>query len=90
MLDDVDVLYQTRIQKERFNNATQYEKLKGVYQITKQLAQMMKKKSIIMHPLPRVDEILPEVDELPNAVYFKQTYYGLLVRIAILKFIFMV
>ena len=88
ILRDVDVLYQTRIQKERFADPAQYEKFKGVYRITKQLAQTMQEKSIIMHPLPRVDEILPEVDESPNAVYFKQTYYGLLIRMAILKFIF--
>jgi aspartate carbamoyltransferase catalytic subunit len=88
VLGNVDVLYQTRIQKERFADPAQYEKLKGTYQLTKQLTQTMKKKSIIMHPLPRVDEILPEVDELPSAVYFKQTYYGLLMRMAILKFIF--
>lgn len=65
----------------------QKEKFKGCYRIDTALAQRMKKKSIIMHPLPRVDELLPEVDASPKAVYFKQTYYGLLIRMALLKFI---
>lgn len=81
----VDVLYQTRIQKERFKNPEEYEKFSGHYRIDLKLADQMKLESIIMHPLPRVDEILPEVDGHPKAVYFKQTYYGLLVRMALLK-----
>ena len=84
-LSDVDVLYQTRIQKERFENAADYEGFKGIYQIDKKVVGRMKPHAIIMHPLPRVDEILPEVDKSPQAVYFKQTYYGLLVRMALLK-----
>ncbi len=80
----VDVLYQTRIQKERFANEAEYKKLKGVYQIDMRLVDTMKKKSIIMHPLPRVDEILPEVDASPKALYFKQAKYGLFVRMALL------
>lgn len=83
----VDVLYQTRIQKERFKNAKEHFKFSGKYVITKKIVSTMKPKSIIMHPLPRVDEITPEVDSLPEAVYFKQTRYGLLVRMALLKFI---
>ncbi len=82
----VDVLYQTRIQKERFKSAKEYEKFKGRYVITKKVANTMKQKSIIMHPLPRVNEISPEVDSLAKAVYFKQARYGLLVRMALLKF----
>jgi len=81
----VDVLYQTRIQKERFENQAEYEKLKGFYQLTPALADAMPGHAIIMHPLPRVDEIHPSVDASPKALYFKQTYYGLLVRMALLK-----
>jgi aspartate carbamoyltransferase catalytic subunit len=84
----VDVLYQTRIQKERFKSLQEYNRFKGYYRIDNKLVQQMKPKSIIMHPLPRVDEILPEVDVSPKAVYFKQASYGLLIRMALLKYIF--
>jgi aspartate carbamoyltransferase catalytic subunit len=84
----VDVFYQTRIQKERFESVGEYEKFKGYYKIDLQMADQMKPKSIIMHPLPRVDEISTEVDSSPKAVYFKQAYYGLLIRMALLKTIF--
>jgi aspartate carbamoyltransferase catalytic subunit len=87
VISEIDVLYQTRIQKERFKNKTDYLKFKGCYQINLDLVNRMKAKSIIMHPLPRVDEILTEVDRSPKAVYFKQTKYGLLVRMALLKFV---
>jgi aspartate carbamoyltransferase catalytic subunit len=82
---EVDVLYQTRIQKERFKDPSEYLKFKGYYEIDSRIVKRMKKKSIIMHPLPRVGEILPEVDESSKAVYFKQANYGLLVRMALLK-----
>ncbi len=85
VVEKIDVLYQTRIQKERFPSKKEYEKFNGCYTINKELAEKMKIKSIIMHPLPRVNEILPEVDTSPKAVYFKQTYYGLLIRMALLK-----
>ncbi len=87
VISKVDVLYQTRIQKERFVNSKEYEKFKGCYQIDLKQVDKMKVKSILMHPLPRVDEILCEVDSSPKAVYFKQTKYGLLVRMALLKFV---
>ena len=83
----VDVLYQTRIQKERFKSEKEYKKFKGCYQIDGKLVRRMKAKSIIMHPLPRVGEILPEVDNSPKAVYFKQARYGLFIRMALLKYI---
>lgn len=82
-----DIVYQTRIQKERFSNPVEYEKYKGVYIIDKKVESKMKPDAIIMHPLPRVDEITIEVDDSPKAKYFKQTYYGLLIRMAILKYI---
>ncbi|MBI4087133.1 aspartate carbamoyltransferase [Candidatus Kaiserbacteria bacterium] len=85
VLEKADVIYQTRIQKERFGSAEEYEKAKGTYVLTQKEAARMKKGAIIMHPLPRVDEIAPEVDALPQAVYFKQAGYGLLVRMALLQ-----
>lgn len=85
VISDVDVVYQTRIQKERFTSEEEYLKYKGFYQIDNKIVDMMKPDAIIMHPLPRVDEILVEVDNSPKAVYFKQAKYGLLVRMALLQ-----
>jgi len=85
VVGQVDILYQTRIQKERFEDQNEYLKFKGCYQIDNELVKKMKKKSIIMHPLPRVGEISPEVDSSPKAAYFKQAKYGLLIRMALLK-----
>ncbi|MDB5266464.1 MAG: aspartate carbamoyltransferase, chloroplastic [Parcubacteria group bacterium] len=87
VVSSVDVVYQTRIQKERFTTTKEYLKYKGCYQIGTTLVKQMKKKSIIMHPLPRVDEILSEVDASPKAAYFKQARYGVLVRMALLKYL---
>ena len=87
VLGEVDVVYQTRIQKERFLDIESYNKHKGKYIITMKQVDMMKPSAIIMHPLPRVDEIGPEVDASPKAAYFKQAKYGLLVRMALLKFV---
>lgn len=80
ILGDVDVLYVTRLQKER-HQATLSG---GYYSIDSNMAAKMKKKSIIMHPLPRVDEISPEVDSDPRAAYFRQSANGLFVRMALL------
>lgn len=80
---DVDVLYVTRIQKERFPDVEEYEKIRGSYRITLESLQYIKK-AIIMHPLPRVDEISPEIDRTPNALYFKQARNGVPVRMALL------
>lgn len=88
IINTADVIYQTRIQKERFASEKEYLKYKGCYVINGAMADKMKKKSIIMHPLPRVDEILPEVDSSPKAAYFRQAGYGLLVRMALLVYIF--
>ena len=85
VITEVDVFYQTRIQKERFKNPKEYTKFKGCYRIDLALVKRMKRKSIIMQPLPRVDEIATEVDTSTKAVYFKQARYGLLVRMALLK-----
>lgn len=87
VIHEIDVLYQTRIQKERFRSEKEYKRFKGCYQIDLKLVSKMKLKSIIMHPLPRVDEILPETDSSLKAVYFKQAEYGLLIRMALLKYL---
>jgi len=84
-LPRVDVLYQTRIQEERFKNPSEYKKYKGAYVLTMKEVNKMKKGAIVMHPLPRVDEIATEVDRSEKAVYFKQAKYGLLIRMALLK-----
>jgi len=86
-ISEVDVIYQTRIQKERFENEAEYAKYKGVYVLTADDADKMKPGAIIMHPLPRVDEIAVEVDASPHAAYFKQAGYGVLVRMALLKYL---
>lgn len=83
----VDILYVTRIQKERFRNVEDYNRMKGVYLIDKEILSLMKKEARIMHPLPRVDEIAIEVDKDPRAAYFRQVNNGLYVRMALLKMI---
>lgn len=87
VIGDADIVYQTRIQKERFPTIEEYEKYKGCYLIDVPLAKKMKPKALLLHPLPRVDEIAPEVDDLPQAAYFKQAKYGVLMRKAVLKWI---
>ncbi|MEK7113794.1 MAG: aspartate carbamoyltransferase [Patescibacteria group bacterium] len=87
VINKIDVLYQTRIQKERFKNEKEYLRFKGCYKIDMKIVNKMKSKSIIMHPLPRVDEISTEVDSSNKAIYFKQTKYGLLIRMALLFYL---
>lgn len=82
-IEEADVLYVTRIQKERFPDEEEYRKVAGSYKITAEMLQ--KSDAIVMHPLPRVDEISYDVDDLSNAVYFKQAFYGVPVRMAILS-----
>jgi aspartate carbamoyltransferase catalytic subunit len=84
VLPEVDVVYQTRIQKERFTDPAQYEALKGIYRIDDHALALMRKYAIVMHPLPRVDEIAPEVDADPRAAYFRQARNGLHIRMALL------
>jgi aspartate carbamoyltransferase catalytic subunit len=85
VLPEVDVVYQTRVQKERFGDRiADYEKCRGVYIINQDTLRGMKPKSIIMHPLPRLEEITMEVDEDPRAAYFRQAQNGLYVRMALL------
>lgn len=84
-IEELDVLYVTRLQKERFPNPEEYEKLKGAYKIDKDFLMKFKKIPIIMHPLPRVWELDPSVDELPQAKYFEQAKNGMYVRAALIK-----
>jgi aspartate carbamoyltransferase catalytic subunit len=83
----VDVLYVTRIQKERFPDAAEYAKVKGSYRIDLPALSEAKRDLIIMHPLPRVDEIAPEVDNTTYARYFQQVRNGIVVRMALLALI---
>lgn len=83
-LTDADVLYVTRIQQERFVDPEEYRKVAGTYRITNAVLGKGKKSLIVMHPLPRVDEIHPEVDASPQARYFQQAANGLPVRMALL------
>src|SRR6266849_1426177 len=84
VLPQVDVIYQTRIQRERFSDEASYLALKGVYRIDASTLARMRKEAIVMHPLPRVDEIAPEVDADPRAAYFRQARNGLYIRMALL------
>jgi len=81
---DLDILYVTRIQKERFGDPQEYEKVAGVYRITQDTINMLGKDVRVMHPLPRVDEIAEEVDSMPNAIYFTQAHNGIPTRQALL------
>ncbi|MBT5201257.1 MAG: aspartate carbamoyltransferase [Thaumarchaeota archaeon] len=83
-IDELDVLYVTRIQKERFPDEEEYLKVKGSYVVGLDLLKQMKSDSIILHPLPRIDEISPDVDKTKNAKYFEQAEYGKHTRAALL------
>jgi len=83
-----DLVYMTRIQKERFADLSEYEKVKGSFIIDRPFLDKLKKKISILHPLPRVDEIHPDVDAYPGAAYFRQMRNGVFVRMALLAMIF--
>ncbi len=84
----VDVIYQTRIQKERFGDrAADYERAQGIYIINRRILNLMRADAIVMHPLPRVGEITPDVDSDPRAAYFRQARNGLYVRMALLTLV---
>ncbi len=87
VLPETDVLYVTRVQRERFNNLEDYEKVKDAYVINPKILEKAKERMIIMHPLPRVNEIAMEVDKDPRAAYFRQMEYGLYVRMALLAMV---
>ena len=83
-IGSLDVLYMTRVQKERFLNEEEYVRLKDVYILDKQKLEKAKKDLCIMHPLPRVNEISTEIDDDPRACYFRQAEYGKYMRMAII------
>ena len=83
-IDKLDILYMTRVQKERFFNEEDYLRLKDYYILDKEKLEKAKKDLCIMHPLPRVNEISTEVDDDPRACYFKQVAYGKYIRMALL------
>jgi len=84
VLPEADVVYMTRIQKERFTDPEAYNAVKGAYRIDKDAMGLMRKYAILMHPLPRVDEISTDVDADPRSAYFRQARNGLHVRMALL------
>jgi len=87
VLPKTDVLYVTRVQKERFESEAAYEAVRGSYVINPDLLKKAKEEMIVMHPLPRVGEIAMEVDQDPRAAYFRQMEYGLFTRMALLAMV---
>jgi aspartate carbamoyltransferase catalytic subunit len=85
VLDGIDVVYQTRVQKERFTDPAEYELARSAIRIDAALMQQLPATAIVMHPLPRVDEIAPEVDADPRAAYFRQAANGVAIRMALLE-----
>jgi len=83
VIKDIDVLYVTRVQKERFANIDDYNAVKGCYVINPQFLKDVKRNALVLHPLPRVDEITPDVDEDSRACYFREPEYGLYMRMAL-------
>ena len=83
-LKDLDILYMTRVQKERFFNEAEYIRLKDTYILDSEKMALANEDMLVLHPLPRVNEISVEVDEDPRAAYFKQVQYGVYVRMAII------
>ena len=87
VIADLDVLYVTRIQKERIPDEKEYLKVANSYRITLETVKNAKETLRIMHPLPRVTEIAPEIDDTPHALYFKQAFNGVPVRMALLALV---
>ena len=85
VIPQLDVLYMTRIQKERFVDPLEYERNKGIYVLTRRKLERAKENMLVMHPLPRVDEISIDVDDDPRGVYFQQARYGMFARMALLE-----
>jgi aspartate carbamoyltransferase catalytic subunit len=85
VLPNVDVVYQTRVQKERFTTREEYEAARGQYVIDAEAMRRLNPDAILMHPLPRVDEITVDVDTDPRAAYFRQAHNGVFVRMALLE-----
>ena len=87
VLPETDVLYVTRVQKERFENPADYDKVAGAYVVDPEIMKNAKERMIVMHPLPRVTEISMDFDDDPRAAYFRQMEYGLYVRMALLAMV---
>src|SRR5574344_248849 len=85
VIGEVDILYMTRVQKERFFNEQDYIRLKDSYILDNAKMKLARKDMIVLHPLPRVNEIAPEVDDDPRAAYFKQVKYGMYIRMALIS-----
>lgn len=83
-MPELDILYMTRVQKERFFNEEDYIRLKNYYILTKAKMELAKEDMLVLHPLPRVNEISTEVDDDPRAAYFRQAQYGVYVRMALI------
>ncbi len=84
VMPELDLLYMTRVQRERFFNEEDYVRLKDFYVLNKEKMSLAKEDMLVLHPLPRVNEISVEVDDDPRAVYFKQVQYGVYVRMALI------
>lgn len=84
VMPELDILYMTRVQKERFFNEEDYVRLKDFYILTKEKMALAREDMMVLHPLPRVNEISVEVDDDPRAVYFKQVQYGMYIRMALI------
>lgn len=84
VIGKLDVLYMTRVQKERFDDESEYERVKDCYVLTAEKMKLAKKECAVLHPLPRVNEIAEEVDDDPRAAYFRQTLNGKLMRMALI------
>ena len=85
VIGDLDILYMTRVQKERFFNEQDYLRLKDSYILDHEKMKLAKQRMIVLHPLPRVNEISPEVDDDPRAAYFKQVKFGMYARMALIS-----
>ncbi len=85
VIGDLDILYMTRVQKERFFNEQDYIRLKDSYILDREKMRLAKQRMIVLHPLPRVNEIAPEVDSDPRAAYFKQVKFGMFARMALIS-----
>ena len=83
-MPELDILYMTRVQRERFFNEEDYIRLKDFYILNNKKMKLAKEDMIVMHPLPRVNEISVEVDKDPRAAYFRQVQYGVYVRMALI------
>ena len=86
-INEADIVYMTRVQRERFSDLMEYERVKNVYILKNSMLEHTKPTMRILHPLPRVNEIDPDVDQNPKAYYFQQTENGMYTRMAIISYL---